>query len=764
MNYRSLTSTFNLIPSDTHPGKIPCQSGEVYPSFEAQDHPVINLHGVWKKVRVNDPKLSLRIRDEIAIQKLRQEVEGLTTATFDDNALAIHVLPGVENRIGHTIAAHGKGMETYEAGAWYRRVINFDKQEDKVYLFKALAMSMIADLFINDVYIGTHEGSFNPFSFDVSKALTKGDNVFALRVHNIPWGSRIDTIPAQSGSDYFNYTGVIHDFWIEEVPLVSVRRVDLIPKTLSETEVTITVVNRTAHDQTLTLNFDLFEAKLTSSNLGALKAKELLGAQVRGLEAKTLTIKANAVGVLSWTLDTHGLKPWGLLDPSLYVLKTQTPQETLYHEFGIRILETSKTSILLNGKPVFLNGMARHEEQLHKGRTLSHDDIVAECLALKAMNLNFSRTAHYPNHSLTYRVLDRLGMAAMMEVPLWQHENEHFKAQIKRRIDLQMWREMIFAQRNRPSVFLWSTQNECNGNDYRLAYNRLLVNDLHAHYDDGRLTTQSAAADRPGISDPSMAPLDVLGYTMYYGIFHGQPHNTETPDLPNAYFGTKDYLEAAHRYHKKPVLVSEYGIWSSVGDDVQLNVALNNLRAFAELRNLNFDGSVSPKGFVTGINYWTINDWFVNHNTWIQSMGFLTLDRQEKPIVSVVKPLFERLIRPTYAAQADVHLFLGHAYITGPKTVVYDNASGFDVSKWPFLAVKADDPMFTDGFDLVLTTKKGENYTLKSERMDENMIFHLWMIKPESLKSMIALTLVTESSDRRIHLRQIDCVSSFKKR
>jgi len=408
--------------------------------------------------------------------------------------------------------------------------------------------------------------------------------------------------------------------------------------------------------------------------------------------------------------------------------------------------------------------MARHEENLHKGRSLSHAEIVEECLELKKMHLNFTRTAHYPNHPLTYRVLDRLGLASMMEVPLWQHENEHFKAQMKRRIDLQMWREMIFVQRNRPSVFLWSTQNECNGNDYRLAYNRLLVSDLKKHFDDGRLTTQSAAADRPGISDPSMAPLDVLGYTMYFGIFHGQPHNTEHPDLDNAYTGTVDYLKGAHEFHKKPILVSEYGIWSSAGDEVQKDIALNHLRAFAELRNVNFDGSESDKGFVSGINYWTINDWFVNHNTWIQSMGFKTLDRQEKPLVSAIKPLFEKLIQPCYAGLPDRHLFMGHQYLTGPKALIYHNANGFDASKWPFLVLLSDDPMFTDGFELMITNKKGENQVLKAERMAEKQVFHLWMLKSEFLREMIALTILTQSSERRIHLRQIDCASGFKKR
>ena len=758
MNYRTLPSTFSLVQlNEKVPHYIPMQCKEVYPYFEKQGFPTIQLHGTWKKIRVNDPKLTMRIRDVNALDKLKQEVPGITLRNFDDQHLLDHVLPGVENRIGHKAASHGEGMETYEAGVWYRKIIKVKKQTNKIYLFKALSMGSVADLFINDVHIGTHEGSFNPFSFDVTKALVEGENVFALRVHNILLGSRIDTIPAQAGSDYFNYTGVIHDFWIEEVPWVSVRRVDLVSKSLKETELTLIVVNRSSQDHKLTMNFEVYSTNITSKNLGSDYAKDLIDASLFRLQAKTIDVKSNSIERVSFKVDTSSLKPWGLLDPHLYVLKTTTEEETLYHEFGVRTLSTNKHSILLNGKAVFLNGMARHEESLDKGRSISHEDIVSECLELKKMNLNFSRTGHYPNHPLTYRVLDRLGMASMMEVPLWQHENEHFKAQINRRIDQQMWREMIFTQRNRPSVFLWSTQNECNGNDYRLTYNRLLVNDLRKCFDDGRLTTQSSAADRPGYSDPSMDPLDVLGFTLYFGIFHGQPHNTETPYVDNAYLGTLDYLKAAYKTHKKPIVVSEYGLWSSAGDVAQLSVIMNNLRAFIELRNLNFDGSESERGFVTGINYWTINDWFVNHNTWIQSMGFKTLERKDKPIVLRVKPLYERLIHPRLGVNSDHNLFKGHRYITGPNAVLYLNATGFDASKWPFLVIKADDPMYNDGFELNISNRKGEIQTLKAERMDENMVFHLWMLNPDFLREMIALTISTTSSERRIHLRRIDC-------
>ena len=748
MNYRTLTPTFTVESVNHIP--VPLSGGDVYPSFDLQPHPIISLNGTWHKQRVNNPNLTIRIRDEEALRKLRQELPGITTLDYAGK-LAAHTLPGVENQIYHRIAAHNQGMETYEGGAWYRRVIPISKDPKNVYLFKALAMAYIADLFINDVYIGTHEGSFNPFAFDVTDALVDGDNVFALRVHNIPWGSRIDVIPAQSGTDYFNYTGVIHDFWIEELPQVSIRRIDVIP--LDAQNARIAVIAK-GQSSPLPVTLTIHRLNVTPKTLGEPRADKLCGAQV----GQSLTLQVgfeNGLGVSSLVIETTNLEPWDLRHPSLYVVKAVTPYETFYQEFGIRTVATRKLALTINDKPVFLNGMARHEDSVDFGRSQPLSDLVKDAQALADLGLNFSRTAHYPNHAMTYRILDRLGIASQIEVPLWQHEDAHFKAQRKRKIDLQMWREMIFAHRNRPGVLLWSTQNECNGNTFRTGYNRMLVNDWKKHYYDGRLSTQSSAADRPGYSDPSMAPLDVVGFTMYFGIFHGQPHNTGSPYVDEAYTATKQYLLQAQRIHRKPIIVSEYGIWSSAGEQVQHDIALNSLKAFSELRGVDFDGTPAPKGVLAGINYWTINDWFVNHNQWTQTMGFYTLDRQPKAILGTIGPLLRQLTENAWMKRDNTTLWMGDRYVWGSGGEIMRFKTPVDLSEDPFLVIEMDDPMYTDGFTLVLESASGTKTPIWVPKTSDPAIIHLWALQSVDLSQMVALSIETNETERRIHVRSV---------
>jgi beta-glucuronidase len=196
---------------------------------------------------------------------------------------------------------------------------------------------------------------------------------------------------------------------------------------------------------------------------------------------------------------------------------------------------------------------------------------------------------------------------------------------------------MILSQYNRPSVIMWSTQNESKEVELRLAYNRRLVRDLRERCDDGRLVTQSAAADQPGAHDPSMEPLDVAGWTMYFGIFHGGSY----------YEGTRSFLEAAHAaYPDKPIINTEFGHWTGEGraeESKQLLTYEDTLRALMEKATVSMDGDLRSDGFVAGIDFWIMYDWYVNHNQWIDTFGVYRMNRRSPKRIA-------ELIRRDYGA------------------------------------------------------------------------------------------------------------------
>jgi len=646
---------------------IPFQNGIPVPSFEPQERETLSLHGEWRKRRfAADHGFSMRQRDAAWLLELERRegswlrggIDGEGSGDGDGDGdgggrWELHTIPSTENALGGEERAGA--AETYEDGVWYCRSFRLGSERDEaVYVLKSLGMSYIADVWVNGAWIGYHEGGFTPFAFDVTERLRAGMNELRIRIDNPPWGSRSDSIPAVAGTDFFNYTGIVQDLFIEVLPAVHVVRADIVPlDTSGRLQATVVLANRSRESHCVVLDGELFEADRDGPDyLASPHASSIVGrrAAVVGSLQGEVCMGAGETRVVRREVKVAEPKLWDVRQPNLYVGEFAlslpghdgAPKaerlDRFHTQFGIRTVRTRGTNILLNGEPVFLAGIARHEEWPDTGRTASWERIRGDLQQIAGMNANFVRTGHYPNHVYSYLLLDRLGLLAASEIPLWQFETEHYEAQEEKGLAVQMWREMVYSQYNRPSVVLWSTQNESKDVELRLALNRRLVRDLRERYNDGRLTTQSAAADQPGPLDPSMEPLDVAGWTMYFGIFHGGTY----------YEGTRDFLKAAHAaYPDKPILNTEFGHWTGEAEeeaDRQLATYEETLRALMEQATITADGEVRPEGYVAGIDFWIMYNWYVNHNRWIDTFGIWRMDRRkEKAIAARIRADYGRI-------------------------------------------------------------------------------------------------------------------------
>ncbi|REE85346.1 beta-glucuronidase [Paenibacillus taihuensis] len=644
MTYTGIRTTFSLQQQDgVH---IPIQNGIPVPSFDPQERLKLDLAGEWRKQRFEaDHDFSMAQRDERWIDQAREEAAGRTEADYNDSSWETIMLPRPENGLKGIEAAGSS--ETYENGVWYRRTFKLDEQwKDKAVTLHALSISYVADIWVNGLWIGYHEGGFAPFAIDLTRYVCfDNDNTIVIRVDNPPWGSRSDMIPATVGTDFFNYTGVIHDLYLSGSEACHIARVDSVPlDTEGNVRFTAIIENRSNVPATVELQGALFEAdQQAEAFLGSPYASKIKGAEAAwdGELSATLTLQAREARAVTLHARIRNPKLWAFWQPNLYVaqftLVNREDQSDSFHtQFGIRTVATEGADILLNGRAVFLAGIARHEEWPDTGRTATWDRIRDDLQQMRSeLHVNYVRTAHYPNHVYTAMLLDRLGLSTASEIPLWQFTRDHFEIQEEKRLSDQMWREMVFSQYNRPSVLMWSTQNESVEVKLRTVYNTRLVHDLKTRYPDGRLTTQSAAADQPGAHDPSMEPLDVASWTMYFGIFHGGTY----------YEGTKKFLEDANRlWPNKPIVNTEYGHWSgenNVVSDSQIETYKETLKALMEYAVINPDGTRNHDGFVAGIDYWIMYDWYVNHNNWIDTFGIYHMDRK------TIKPVGE-LIRADY--------------------------------------------------------------------------------------------------------------------
>ena len=633
----SLEATLSLKQVDGI--KIPFQNGFALPTFEKQNRQIINLKGDWKKQRFSaSDNITLDRRDSSGYQSLITEASNRHLSSFDDSGWETKTLPAVEN----TMNTYPTVPEYYQDGVWYRKNFNVDAGESGKFIkLMFYSVNYVADVWLNDVYLGNHEGGYTPFAFDVSSALNYGgNNVLVVRVDNPAWGSRNDIVP-YTQCDWFNYTGIIHDVYLEVSDPVSVIRANIVPQNVNgDIQTTVVLYNTSGGDQNVDVILEVFNADVNTGNIKSEFSSDLIGtsASLSGTTNNLLTIKNDSTKVWRTNLTVNNPMLWSPKNPNLYIMKVKIEQggniiDEYYTQFGIRTVHRNVDKVYLNNNPVFFTGVARHEDHPIFGRSIPVDSIYSDMLKVKDMNALMLRTAHYPNHLYTYQIADRLGIAIVEEIPVWWFDTAiaWIIQNNARHIHEQMFREMVFKDYNRPSVLLWSTANECLDVDNRKNYITKVNQDLNFNYPDGRLITQSAAADRPGPDDPSQDACDVAGWTMYFGIFHGGTY----------YEGTRYFLGYANlAYPEKPILDTEFGYWSGelnsqTGQESQNTVFTETFPAFTFRASvIRPDGTYRDGGYLMGVTWWCIFDWYSHqHSGGFQSMGLYRMNRDTLKLV-----------------------------------------------------------------------------------------------------------------------------------
>ncbi|MCX7874826.1 MAG: T9SS type A sorting domain-containing protein [Melioribacteraceae bacterium] len=630
---------------------IPFQNGIPLPSFEKQSgRTIIDLSGEWKKFRfVTNDNLTLTKRDAATITSIENESGGKHLPNYDDSNWQKKNLPGVENTM---IAPADNFPEFYNDGIWYRRTFNIDaSHSNKFVKLMFYAVNYVCDIWINGKYVGYHEGGYTPFAFDVSSFLNYGSqNLIAIRVDNIAWGDRKDIIPFNN-VDWFNYAGVIHDLYLEVSDKTSLTRANIIPKDIDGNFSTTLIINNNDVAKNAFVKINVYEASINSNNIKSEFAKDLIGKEIliNGTTEKLIQLNEKSVFAVEFNHQIPNPKLWTMKNPNLYVMKITlqksqsdpTILDEYYTQFGIRTVKASKGKFILNNKIMFLPGVARHEEHPTFGRSVTKDVIFSDLLEIKNLNALYLRTAHYPNHLYTYLIADRLGIGIMEEIPVWQWDSKDvYDIHNSRKLYIQMFREMVFKDFNRPSVFMWSTSNECHWNGMeRLTFNNNIKTDYRTNYDDGRLLTQSAAADNPGWADQTQTLMDVAGWTIYFGIFYGKSGQYTGP--------TFSFVNSAQtNFPDKPIIDTEFGYWSSENGSTtneQVKVLNETFTAFKFFLPYDSFGNENPNGNLMGTTWWCVYDWYQNKqkkNGW-QTMGLIGMDRiTEKPVAAVLRSTY----------------------------------------------------------------------------------------------------------------------------
>lgn len=343
-------------------------------------------------------------------------------------------------------------------------------------------------LWINGKYVGFSKNSRNAASFNISKYLKKGQNKLAVEVYRNSDGSFLES------QDMFRLPGIFRTVALRSTPKVQIRNLNVLTDTdnLSDWQLKITAEVR---------NLGKKEAK--DYRLQYAVYKNILykddAQKVDALQAtsEVQAVAPNAIEKVSAAIDVKQPDMWSAEAPNRYVLVAQLVDkkgkviEAASTYFGFRKVEIKDTKaeddsfgnagryFYVNGKPIKLKGVNRHETHPEQGHVVTHAQMEEEVMLMKRANINHVRCSHYPPDPYWFYLSDKYGIYLEDEANIESHEYYYGKESLSHPKEWEKAHtarvvEMVEAAYNSPSIVIWSLGNEAGpGQNFITAYNHL---------------------------------------------------------------------------------------------------------------------------------------------------------------------------------------------------------------------------------------------------------------------------------------------------
>ena len=456
-------------------------------------------------------------------------------------------------------------LKYYEGTMWYARKFEINKKSDENLFLYFGAVNYRCRVYLNGTLIGSHEGGFTPFQFNVTNVVKEGGNFLAVEVDNT---RTADAIPALS-FDWWNYGGITRDVMLVHTPKNYIRDYFI-------------QLDKYDSDRVHA------EVQLSAQNAGQLVKIEIPELKIAN---KVFT---DGTGLAKATFRVRNLERWSPQAPKLYQVIVSSEVDEVKENIGFRNLYVKNTQIYLNDSPVFMKSIGLHEEiSQRQGRAYSEQDAIALLSEAKGLGVNMIRLAHYPQNEYIVRLAEQMGLMLWEEIPVWQGID--FKDSSTRLKAQRMYTEMLLRDRNRCALTFWGVANVTAPSESRNAFLKSLV-ELSHKMDTTRLIT--AAFDLPKLNsetnafemeDDFIENLDVVSINKYMGWYHRWPMSPSEIRWNVAL--------------DKPLIFSEFGgealygqsgdstVTSSWSEEYQEKLYKDNLEMFKYIPNL---AGISP--------------------------------------------------------------------------------------------------------------------------------------------------------------------------
>lgn len=474
-----------------------------------QSRNATSLNGEWRVIP--DPGNAGEWR-QVWLEKKPQKKTDFAEYSFD--GAPILQVPGDFN-------SQMSELTYFEGTVWYKRAFNYQLKDDKRLFLYFGAVNYLADVYLNGEKIGSHEGGFTPFQFEITKQVKNGANSLIVKVNN---NRKTNQLPG-SGYDWFNYGGIT-------------REVNLI-----ETHSTY------IEDYFIQLKKGSTNTVLGWMQLNGKQAKQSINVKIPELKLAHKT-SSDEKGFAKLVFSSNSFSLWTPANPKLYKVIIESETDSVIDSIGFRSIEVKGNQVLLNKKPVFLKAVNIHEENPYLARrAYSLDDARLLLSHAKELGCNLVRLAHYPHNENMVREAEKMGLMVWSEIPVYQHI-EFADSTVPKKMQT-MLEEMIRRDKNRCNVITWCLSNET----YPAAPNRnkalIELTQKCRALDSARLithviNTQKYENNSFDVWDTLYRYSDLIALNEYIGWYipwQGRPSDTKWKLLDT----------------NKPVFISEFG-------------------------------------------------------------------------------------------------------------------------------------------------------------------------------------------------------------
>ncbi len=456
---------------DNHVLQINREPSRAYfiPYGEKSGDRMLSLNGKWLFRWTKTP--DERIKDFYRTDYDAKNWKTLTVpANWEVNGYgtAIYVSAGYPFKIDppYVMKEPKKDWTTYEERnptGQYRRTFTLPAtwQNGQTFLRFEGVMSAFY-VWINGEQVGYSQGSMEPSEFNVTPYIKKGENQIAIEVYKYSDGSYLED------QDFWRFGGIHRDVLLYHTPDVRLRDVAV----------------RSSMDGLLQINpqFSVYQGETgegyhlvatlmdgsRSVCCDSVAASEVLDLQHKASRMNEWYPQRGYRKFNRMEMKVSNPHLWSAENPYLYTLLMELKDpngktiERVTQKVGFRSISIKGGQLLINGTPIKIRGVNRHEHDPYKARVMTEDLMLKDLELMKEAHINAVRLAHYPNCPRWYELCDSIGMYIMDEADCETHGLRGTLASTPDWGDAFLDRAIRMAERdkNHPSIIFWSLGNE----------------------------------------------------------------------------------------------------------------------------------------------------------------------------------------------------------------------------------------------------------------------------------------------------------------